>query len=466
MKKLVLSGAVLALLAACGGSNSTQINSLNNFAPAPTNTPLPTHLPTLAPNPTITGTPTGTATATPTPPPRISIPNAVGRSAPGGSNGGSGSGGNGSGGNGSGGGNGQGGGGNNGGRPVPTFDPSRSTPLAGTRSGDPLQITAIRTSNGPVGTQLPRPSDNDLNAARALINDFNQARRSEGLAEFTFDETLAAWSLARIQGAGGVDGNFAEFSYSAAPSNDLIVADLWNHPDAAASLRNPNARRIGAIFANGQWRIIVNKTGQGSSPYSFVGAPGSGELTRTQVETALSGAYALSPSGVQVVREVVSLPGGRTLQLVQPASKGWAHHTVGIIKDSDQKALGYVNVGRPFVPSDNTYFQGQYRGQALGDVGGENATAEVNADVNFYDSNKSVSLRLQNSQLNGTAAPDLDFQDHLSWNSSAKRFEGQTGNYARFYGNQGEELGGQFQRAARNKNYQGVYGAVKQRTNP
>ena len=32
MKKLVLSGAVLALLAACGGSNSTQINSLNNFA--------------------------------------------------------------------------------------------------------------------------------------------------------------------------------------------------------------------------------------------------------------------------------------------------------------------------------------------------------------------------------------------------------------------------------------------------
>lgn len=458
MKKLVLSGAVLALLAACGGSNSTQINSLNNFAPAPTNTPLPTNLPTLAPNPTVTGTPTGTATATPTPPPRISIPNAVGRSAPGGNNG-------------SGGGNGSGPGGsnnnNNGGQPVPTFDPSRSTLLTGTRSGDPLQISAIRTSNGPVGTQLPRPSDNDLNAARTLINDFNQARRSEGLAEFTFDETLAAWSLARIQGAGNVDGNFAEFSYPAAPSNNLIVADLWNHPDAAASLRNPNVRRIGAIFANGQWRIIVNKTGQGSSPYSFVGAPGSGALTRTQIENALSGAYGLGSNGVvQVVHEVVSLPGGRTLQLMQPARGGWTYQTIGVIKDSDQKALGYVNVGRPFVPNDNTYFQGQYRGQALGDVGGENATAEVNADVNFYDSNKSVSLRLQNSQLNGTAAPDLDFQDHLSWNSSAKRFEGQTGNYARFYGNQGEELGGQFQRAARNKNYQGAYGAVKQSTNP
>lgn len=456
MKKLVLSGAVLALLAACGGSNSTQINSLNNFAPAPTNTPLPTNLPTLAPNPTVTGTPSGTATPTPTL--RRSIPNSVGRTAPGGNNG-------------SGGGNGSGPGGsnnnNNGGQPVPTFDPSRSTLLTGTRSGDPLQISAIRTSNGPVGTQLPRPSDNDLNAARTLINDFNQARRSEGLAEFTFDETLAAWSLARIQGAGNVDGNFAEFSYPAAPSNNLIVADLWNHPDAAASLRNPNVRRIGAIFANGQWRIIVNKTGQGSSPYSFVGAPGSGALTRTQIENALSGAYGLGSNGVvQVVHEVVSLPGGRTLQLMQPARGGWTYQTIGVIKDSDQKALGYVNVGRPFVPNDNTYFQGQYRGQALGDVGGENATAEVNADVNFYDSNKSVSLRLQNSQLNGTAAPDLDFQDHLSWNSSAKRFEGQTGNYARFYGNQGEELGGQFQRAARNKTYQGAYGAVKQSTNP
>lgn len=520
MKKLLITSATLAILAGCGGSNSSEISGLAARPPSlpyqapPSNTavPTPTYDPRLDPsspsydsrldpnNPNYdpnyaAANVTPTPSASPRPPTKV--PNSVGRVGKnaGDGSGGTGSGGNGTGGNGAGGGNngsggsGGGAGGSGAGGNTPNRLPGQATPydsrktnIIGTRNNQSIISTGeLGGINSTI--MVPQPPMTELQQAQTMVGQIGNIRSQHRLNPLAWDDSLSALAQQRAQeianGRNSIDVNSYGFNEQIVKTIDsyqqIIDQNMSSHSDL---FTNTNVGRVGIghatyrhnnvvrhvwafVYGAGQGRALPGTSGNGTSPYSYTRPTPVPGPSVAQVNAALIGAYTANDDRLVVNRETVSLPNGQSIQLAQPASLGLSQQTIGSIKASDGKPLGYVNIGKPFEPANDAYFRGTYRGKSVGDINGVATTADVQADVNFYDSNKNLALRTTNTRKNGQPSFDLNFTDSLNWNAGSKQFQGQSGNFARFYGAAGQEVGGQFNRVANGAQYRGAYGAVK-----
>ena len=326
--------------------------------------------------------------------------------------------------------------------------------------------------------QVPNPSAADMAVIQEVIRQTNALRQAQGLQPLRYDAKLSAYAQVRAKEIkthfaherpdGSSVGRFAENIAHGYDSAGQVMTGWQNSPGHYQNLVNPQLETIGVgyyIDENGHkyWTQLFGASWGDKSSYSFVNTSASPAApSPASVQAALNGIYSADAAGLKLGKTVIQLANNQTVRLEEPSSQGWKQQTVGVIRDADGRALGYLNLGRIFTPAADSAFKATYRGQALGDWQGRDARAEVLAEVDFTGSEKNMALRLYNSQLGGQRQSALDFSDGLRWNGAAKRFEGAAGNFAQFYGPAAEELGGQFKRAIDSHSYQGAYGAVKQ----
>ena len=167
----------------------------------------------------------------------------------------------------------------------------------------------------------------------------------------------------------------------------------------------------------------------------------------------------------------------RNLWIVNPAGvdyKGrpynWRYQTIGsawIDVIWPAGAANHFNIGRATgYPSPD--FRATYRGVAEGAWG----TMPVYGDVEAKVFDKKMDLTVSNLTDGRIFQGPTSFSDQLKWNSENQRFEGDIpGNNAAFYGPNGAEIGGQFNRPGAREGdglghwsdiyYHGAYGAVR-----
>ena len=188
----------------------------------------------------------------------------------------------------------------------------------------------------------------------------------------------------------------------------------------------------------------------------------------------------------------------RSFLIVDPTSKnplskeqkpfGWNYQTIGKAWSSGVVTPGsanFFNLGRATgYPSVEPGFRATYRGQAFATTPGN---AEALADVLAQVYDKKMDLTVSNISTGGSLVspgsgwgkderwfPNARFTDQLTWNDQNRRFEGDIpGNNATFYGPNGAEIGGQFNRPVEQRlewwdpkawtddYFRGAYGAVR-----
>lgn len=352
--------------------------------------------------------------------------------------------------------------------------------------------------------ELPAVIQEKLDEALTLTN---KLRAEKGLPALKLDQSLAAYATVRANELAtltahkrpngqnpldsslfAVDGAVAENFAAGKPSATEAVNDQWrNSPHHYATITSTDFDKIGIGYyytPTGEYRHYwaqifgANKV---RSIYSFI-TP----LTRASALTAVqnSATYAAGnqltiqgnrdtnaalagKNGIHSAPYSININQEHRLVLRPHQQAGWSYQTFGEITDSSGIPEAYVNVGKPYIPTDNTNLHAEYRGNAIGDFGQHSRViADVSAHVDFSGDNKKMTLSLSNSQSGNLNDSGLrrdarfDFQDNLSWNSNAQQFQSDSGN-ARLYGPDGEELGGQFTRTVAKETYHGAYGAKR-----
>ena len=167
---------------------------------------------------------------------------------------------------------------------------------------------------------------------------------------------------------------------------------------------------------------------------------------------------------------------------------GWNYQTLGRAASGAFTITGssnFFNLGRVTgYPSVEPGFRATYRGSAFAITpGGLDSFADVLAQVHDKKMDLTVSnISTGSSIVNMSGGwakddrwfPDARFTDQLTWNDKNQRFEGDIpGNNAAFYGPNGAEIGGQFNRPIEQRlewwdpkiwndeYFRGAYGAVR-----
>ncbi len=168
---------------------------------------------------------------------------------------------------------------------------------------------------------------------------------------------------------------------------------------------------------------------------------------------------------------------------------GWNYQTIGVAAAAAGSwvklgSLNYFNLGRatgyPGYPGVEPGFRATYRGFSDG-VTSDNMQVLAQVEAKVTDKKMDLIVSdIRSKTLNGWE-PDgrlfngaTQFTDQLSWNDKNQRFEGDSpGNNAAFYGPNGAEIGGQFNKPISrdvewndpktwtNPYYRGAYGAVR-----
>ena len=162
---------------------------------------------------------------------------------------------------------------------------------------------------------------------------------------------------------------------------------------------------------------------------------------------------------------------------------GWNYQTIGVAAAGSWVKLGslnYFNLGRATgYPGVEPGFRATYRGHAFATKSGSGIDARADVLARVHD--KKMDLTVSNISTLGVIwakderfFPDARFDDQLTWNDKNQRFEGDIpGNNAAFYGPNGAEIGGQFNRPIEQQlewwdpkgwtddYFRGAYGAVR-----
>lgn len=367
-----------------------------------------------------------------------------------------------------------------GGSSKPTADGSAANPTIGTAAAL-MSIGNLRAGATVSATDAPftvaSPSASDMELIHEVVKRTNQLREEQGLPPVRYDADLAAYAQVRAQEIpehfaherpdGSSVGNFGENIAYGQNTPQLVVQQWQNSVGHYRNMVDPNVETIGVGYyvdrgGRKHWVQLFGASWGDRSPYRFSDKLLSGYTpTVANIENSLASAFTIDGQGLKLNRTSVPLSHNQRLQLEAPGDHGWQWQTVGIVRDSREQPLGYLNLGQPFVPAETAALSGTYQGKAWGQWQGQESQSDVRGQVNFGAGDKVLDLQLSNSQRAGQAATELDFTDKLRWNSANQRFEGSEGNSARFYGPVGQELGGQFNRNLHNDSYQGVYGAGK-----
>ncbi|MDP8046246.1 CAP domain-containing protein [Pasteurella atlantica] len=159
-----------------------------------------------------------------------------------------------------------------------------------------------------------------------------------------------------------------------------------------------------------------------------------------------------------------------------PKATGFEYQTFGEIVDGNQFPVQYINIGKATTPDDISIVRATYKGVALGSVKQhKHYYSDVTADI----ADKNMHIVFSNTRFNDQGddvaffSPNtpqgrgLNFSENMQWDSQKHRFvkEDTQGNHihAHFYGPNGEEIGGQFDRDVTDLGrYRGAFGAKKQ----
>lgn len=159
---------------------------------------------------------------------------------------------------------------------------------------------------------------------------------------------------------------------------------------------------------------------------------------------------------------------GVKIVLRDPKTAGWSYQTFGEIIDNNNNPLGYVNVGNRLTPADNQSIKANYKGIAQGShAANTRVVADVTAAIDFSpNAKRNMSVSFSNSHSstgNSNFIKDarFDFNANLNWSATDKQFTGQ-GVTAAMYGNEAQEIGGQFNRQVESNKYQGAFAGKKQ----
>jgi len=317
----------------------------------------------------------------------------------------------------------------------------------------------------------------------------NRLRADKGLAPFTYNESLAAYAKVRAKEMAGMgeldekhrrpDGTVAwDSRYFTGPGHAAEDAAAGNSKASATVKQWENSPpHLAPILSQGNfnhrnvalghyydpkskykhyWSLMFSDANT-NSIYRYISP-----IDRNAALNAVRNAVQYDNNGRLSLRnQTITLGQDHRITLRAPETFGWSYQTFGEITDSKGIPEAYLNIGKPFIPSDGASMQADYRGKMVGDLAqSSRVNADVAAHLDYGAARKTISLQIENATRDKQRDTRLDFSDTLNWNGKTQRFESETGN-ARLYGPNGEELGGQFSRRVGSDAYRGAYGAKK-----
>ncbi len=157
--------------------------------------------------------------------------------------------------------------------------------------------------------------------------------------------------------------------------------------------------------------------------------------------------------------------------LRDPAVTGWKYQTFGQVITKQGGSAGYVNVGKPYTPTESETIKANYQGIAMGTLNKESEViANMTAELAWGTDNKELMVNVTDSKIatqnavngyNGLSnAEKLDFSEKMQWNAKEKMFKGST-TQAHLYG-KAKEMGGTFNQTIDGKKYQGAFAGSQQ----
>lgn len=382
--------------------------------------------------------------------------------------------------------------------PSPTTVTERSTtlptPTVPTQGIRGTLTTDINISNYP--TEVFKPTAD----MQVILVESNKLRAENGLQPLKLDPNLSNYAHIRAQEAdiiwghkrpdgsnpiskpnmNGEGWSGENMAYSDKSDPVGAVINWVKSPTHYKNIINPNFTRLGVghyystskdlnfwiqIFGSGS---IYAPEGQQRSPAQPTEVRNSinkalritdGKLNITAPHQTQSDVLA---SQLAFYREpyVIQINDLQRIVLRPHQTAGWSFQTIGELQH-ENKPLAYINVGQKFTPNADAIIRAQYKGLSIGDINQQRVIADVVADVDFSQSSKTMNLRLNNSKIESQSAlvanTSLDFSDTLHWNAGKAQFESSRG-HAQFYGDQAQEIGGQFNHS---NNYRGSYGAKR-----
>lgn len=157
---------------------------------------------------------------------------------------------------------------------------------------------------------------------------------------------------------------------------------------------------------------------------------------------------------------IVELENNR--QIVMKKNNNWQNQTIGEVLEN-QKTLTYLNLGSAYSPKPEADFTAIYKGEVIGDLAQrDRIKATLNATVHFTGTDKYMILNITDAQLNGSPNTKYNItHERLNWDANNAQFIKDEKNFARLYGLNAEEIGGQFNRQVDHEIYRGVYGGAR-----
>ncbi|WP_298643950.1 CAP domain-containing protein [uncultured Cardiobacterium sp.] len=401
-------------------------------------------------------------------------------------------------------------GGSGGGNNLPADRPAPDNPnTPAPQSTDTVDLGDIQLPPYAVA----RPSADirkETDEALALVN---RERAEKGLAPLRYNESLAAYASVRAQELATLnahkrpngDNPLSEYTLTGGGNNAAVgesiatgspyakdtVAQWRNSPNHYKSMTDAAYTDTGIGYyyhASNQyrhhWAEIFGSSGIRSRYYyiapldaaairaavaGHTGYDANGRLSLHGMENAAGTGQSGQNRGIYSTAQSLALDSEHTLILCPHQAAGWSYQTFGEIAATRSGIPeAYLNVGKPFIPADNATLRADYKGSAIGDINqSSRAIADVSARVDYGSNSKTLTLTLGNSQSGNLDGSNLhrdarlDFTDTLHWDSGTQRFQSDNG-HARLYGQDGEELGGQFSRSiSGGADYRGVYGAKR-----
>ncbi len=342
-------------------------------------------------------------------------------------------------------------------------------------------------------------------------------------AQMRSQELVEAYGHTRPDGSNANSGVIWTYgatgeNIAAGQDNAEVVSLAWkNSPGHYANMIDDNYERIGIGLARvpdaldnplnknqQKYHYYWTQTfvgGNATSPYSFDHSQSPKEpdvisilgqrivltpkyelsfIGGNPITTNASQAYSEGELSHPIYKKSLKFSGDGFDAIVQdPKTGGFIYQTIGEIVDTSQDyyPVQYVNIGQPTTPNDITTIKATYRGVALGNI---NQDTHYYSDVMAKVTGKEMDIEFSNTRFNynndglyifSSNLPEGEgpnFKETMQWDNKTHQFvknNSENGNHiqARFYGPNGEEIGGQFERVIKYLGqYQGAFGAKKQ----
>lgn len=384
-----------------------------------------------------------------------------------------------------------------------------SSGFAGRVNGNYVDISPFSKQEVSEKT-ITKPSASEQELINRAITATNELRAEAGLAPLRIDDTLTAYATIRAQeiystfshyrlddtyalfytyfkGRGSAGENLANGKSS---PEQIVKTALRNSPTHYANMTHPNFSHIGIgvyfdqLTQRYYWAQIF-ATENVDSVYTLADKGG---LSASRVQRALYDASNHQNQRLNITAPeknpnayqndlsalygntayVIELEDNR--QIVMKKNNQWKHQTIGEILEN-KNTLAYLNLGSAYSPQANTDFTATYTGQVLGDLSRadnqgnvENkgrVSANLEAQVTFNGTNKHLTINVKDAQFNGAPDNQYNFSERLNWDNNQARFQIDEKNFARLYGANAEEIGGQFEKEVQGDTYRGVYGGAR-----